>query len=190
MYLSFVKAIERKSGKLKTLVEIATVTYDQSKLGKVLDAMNAFDAPTKEGAALRSSYSHMQCVLTNTLRCNREFADVDAALLQAEREAAAEAERQAMLKAQADVEAARAALEKAKADLVAVGGSPEEVSPEIKASFDALQKERDELLAKLEAATAAQQGSQVPPESVTEGEVAAASVPTGSESSPPPPPDE
>lgn len=145
MYISFVKALERKTGKLKTLSEVATATYDQSVIGKVLKVAESFDSATKEGAVLRATYSHVQCVITNSLRFQREYADVDleaAAKLAAE---AAEVERVAREEAQRKLKAAQDALEQAKAELLASGGSlPED---ELKTQLEALKAANQKLAA-------------------------------------------
>ena len=155
MFISFVKGIERKTGKLKTLAEVASPTYDQNKLIKLIATADAFDAPSKEGAELRATYSHMMCVVTNNVRNNREYADANADAVRARREASDEADRLARDKANAALESARNTLAQAKADLLAAGGTVEE-DEELKAVITKLEVERDELLKKLdEAATKA-----------------------------------
>ena len=185
MFISFVKAIERKSGKLKTLAEMGTATYDQSKINKVQAAADAFDAPTKEGASLRQTYSHVICVIMNKLRSNREYADAELEALRINREAVESAERAAQEKAKADLDAARAELEKAKAALIASGGTIEG-DENLKAQVEKLEAERDELKAKLEAPPVA---SNNPPSTeiaeITENSSAPSAPSTGDDQPPP-----
>jgi hypothetical protein len=138
MFLSFVKALERKTGKLKTLAEIATATYDQSKVAKVIALADAFDAATKQGAELRKAHSHMICVITNSIRCNREYADIALEEEQKLKDASLEAERIAQVQAQAAIEEARASFEKARQTLLDAGITPP-VEAELKAHLEALQ---------------------------------------------------
>lgn len=151
MYVSFVKAIDRKTGKGKTLAEAVTLTHDQAAAGKVRDMWNEINAAADKGRELRKLFSHATCTLLNTNQGVRVFKDKDAKAEKARREAKAAAESEALQKAQAALEAAQEAASKARADLIAAGGTPDDVAAQD--VIKKLEAERDELLRKLEEST-------------------------------------
>jgi len=147
MFVSFVKAVDRKSGKVKTLAEVVTLTHDQNAVGKVRSAWRDLHAASEKGSALRAQFSNAICFLGNAVHGKSFFRDKNT---EAEK-AKAEARKQELLERQRSArqaaEEAKAAFETAMANAKAFGVAVADAG--LEAKLKELELERDDLAKQL-----------------------------------------
>lgn len=147
MYVSFVKAVDRKTGKVKTLAEVVTITHDQLATGKVRDVWRELNATTEKGRELRRTYLHAVCFMLNTSQGTRTFKDKDTVAEKAKREEAAQELRDKQDAAKQAAEATKAAMVAAIEEAARLGIQVD--NPELDAKVAQLEAERDALAKKL-----------------------------------------
>lgn len=155
MFLSFVKALSRKSRKLVTLAEVVSEAAGQVSLQKVSDAWAMVQSPGKQGEQARNEYSHVIFVVENEVRGRLSFTQVEA---QKEEQLRAQQIRDAAEKLQvvkAKMEAAQSADQALRAEITAANeqaraaGLEEIPLPDnglaIRAEFERLEAELEKL---------------------------------------------
>jgi hypothetical protein len=161
MLISFVKAISRKDGKVKTLVEVASVAAGRTDLSKIVKLWGQFQSGEKAGGDLRRQYSSAICCRENSFLPALTFRDADLEQQQVARDAAAREASEAVQAAELALQVVRdaqAAAVAAHADATAKAkaagielDSPAMGTASLEERVKGLEKERDEALAKVAA---------------------------------------
>jgi len=158
MFLSTLKALDRKSGKPVTLIEVVSTGPGATEVGKVSAAYQKIIGSGSEGVAMRAKYSSVLFMVDNQVRNLHHFPDIVAQQAKAQDSAALSAAREqlaATVSRLRELNGARETLlnehEVARRAIVAAGGSasdtPAAIRPdvELKTAQDELAQMKTEL---------------------------------------------